>query len=71
MTGNVLDQIPQVAVQVLKHRHRAVVLRFRFPNKFDATLRHIIIVAPEIICAEEQKHSAPTLVADKSFLIIG
>ena len=65
------DQIPQIPVQILKHCDHPVGLVIRLPDKFDTNRKHLNIVTPEIIRAEEQENPATGLVADRGFLLRG
>ena len=46
MVGCELEQIPQVAVQVSKYRHGAVVGSFRFTDELDTFGDHIVLSTP-------------------------
>ena len=60
-----LDQIPQIAVEVGEHRHRAVGLVARRLPELDAALKHRRMVAGEIVRLQEQEDAAAGLVADR------
>src|SRR5688572_28985387 len=62
------DQIPQVAVQILEHRDRAVALDTWWTYKLNATLYHAVVVPPEIVGRQKEGDAATGLVADEVFL---
>lgn len=63
-----LDQVPEIAVQILEYRDHAVIGLFRFSNELDAFGSVIVIVPPEIIGPQEQEYAPSRLVADERFL---
>ena len=69
MIGGELEQIPQVPVQILEHRHSAVLCLFRLSDEFNPLGDHLVIVAPEVVGAQKEKNSPAGLVADEGFLL--
>src|SRR5690606_17527465 len=65
----VLQQVPEIAIQVLEHRYRAVGLLGWRANEVDPGSPVPLIVTPEILRLEEEKHTATSLVADHRELI--
>src|SRR5690606_32945810 len=61
----VFQRVPQVAVQVTKHRDRAVWLLRRWAYKLDTGSHKPMVVAPEVVRAQEQEDTPTRLVADQ------
>jgi hypothetical protein len=59
-----LDEIPTVAVEILKDSNSAVRLVTRRLDETHASAPHALMVAGEVIRVEEQEHSPSRLVAD-------
>ena len=59
-----LHEIPQIAVEVLEHSHRAVRRLTRLPGKDDAFGLVRIKVAPEVVGIEKQEDAATGLVSN-------
>jgi len=68
MTRSQLKQVPQVAVEVFKHSNSAVILFFRIADEPNAFVLHVLIVAPEIIGVQKQKHPSTALVSNEGAL---
>ena len=68
---NQLNQIPQVAVQVLENRDCAVGGIFRFPDEFNSQGEHMIVITPKIISLQKQEHASASLAADIFLLFTG
>src|SRR3569832_966738 len=64
-----LYQVPERAVEILEHRHRAVRSLTGLAHEFDAGSLVGVEVAPEIIGVQEQEHSPSRLVADARDLL--
>ena len=63
-----LEQIPAVAVEIFEHCDRTVVLVFWFPDEVNSHFEHSVVVPPEIVRLQEQKHSSAGLIADEWLL---
>lgn len=46
----VLDQVPQITIEVLKNRYSTIVSFFGRPDKYDAFFHHLMVISPKIIC---------------------
>ncbi len=46
-----LNQIPEVAIQVFKHRHRSVGLIDWLSDEFNPLGQHLIVITPKVIRA--------------------
>ena len=64
-----LDEIPFVAVEVAEYCDCAVRFLARLFYKRDAAGSHVMIVAPEIACFEEESNAIAGLVADVICLV--
>ena len=45
----ILHQIPQVAIQVLKHSYCAIICLFWFSLENNSLRRHLSVISPEIV----------------------
>src|SRR5688500_19873776 len=64
-----LQQIPEVAVQVLEHRHRTVRFDLRLAAELHADRDHAVVVTPEVVGIEKEEDATAGLVADRVFLL--
>src|SRR5689334_3698940 len=64
-----LDQVPEIAVEIGEHGHRAVGLEARRLAEPDAPGEHRPVVAGDIVGLEEQEEPATRLVADAACLL--
>ena len=64
-----LNEIPEVAVEVLEHGDCAIGLLGGRADEADTFGSHSVIVAPEIVGAQEQKDAPARLVADEGLLL--
>jgi hypothetical protein len=70
MFGRRLQQIPQIAPRVSKHRHGAIRL-LRWLTDEGHTLCLVgVVVALEVVCVQEQENPATGLVADATRLLM-
>jgi len=66
-----LEQVPEVAVEVLEDGDGAVGVSFRFADEGDAGGLVAGVVAPEVVGVEEEEDAAAGLGADAGFLLRG
>jgi hypothetical protein len=59
-----LQQIPQIAIEILKYGHRAVAFLDRFAHKDHAFALIHVEIAPKIIGVQKEKDAATRLIAD-------
>src|SRR5690554_2819021 len=65
----VLQQIPKVAVQILEHRHGPVRLLFRLAHEDHAGGDEAVVIAPEVICLQEQENPPAGLLTNQGDLL--
>ena len=65
-----LQQVPQIAVQILENRDRSVALDLGLTHEGHAPRKHLLIVAPEIVCIEKQEDATTRLISDPRYLIL-
>ena len=61
----ILVEIPAVTIQIFKDHNSAIFFFAWFFAKMDTFCLHLIVITPEIIGLQEQKHPTATLVANK------
>jgi len=64
-----LEQIPLVAIEVAEYNDRSIRLLAWLLFKLDIVRLHVVIVAPEVACFQEQEHSVSCLTANVSLLL--
>lgn len=64
-----LHKIPEVAIEILEDRDDTVGRFLGFPCEFNASLHQIVVVAPKVVRAQEEKDPPARLVADIAFLM--
>jgi hypothetical protein len=64
-----LQKVPEVPVEITEHSHCAVYLHLGFTDEGHAICSIRAVVAPEIICVEEERNSVARLVANSGFLL--
>ena len=64
-----LDKIPQIPIQIFKDGDCSVSSLLGFPNKVYSRRKHLLVVAPEVISAEEEEHAPSRLVPYECFLL--
>ncbi len=64
-----LDEIPQISIQIFKDSYCPVGGVLWFPNEAYSGLKHLIVVAPEVIGAEEEEDPAACLPANERGLL--
>lgn len=70
VVGIKLQQIPQVAVEVFKNGHHAVILLFGRTDELNSFFNHLVVVAPEVVGVEKEEDPTASLVADEGFLLM-
>lgn len=58
-----LQQVPQVAIQVLKNGNCPIYFFFGRPHKFDIPSSHLFVIPPEVVCEQEKENAATRLIA--------
>lgn len=71
MPSRELHQIPQIAVQILEHRHPTIIVGRRRPRPLDPGGSEGGMVAIEIVGRQEQEHPPAGLVSDIARLMLG
>ena len=64
-----LDQIPKIAIQIFENGYDPIRRIFWLPDELDACRKHLIVVTPEVICAQEKENPATGLAAYEYFLL--
>ena len=67
--GRELDQIPAVAVEIREHRDGAIRRLRWLAHEYHTLSTHCVIVAPEVVGAEEEPHPSTGLVANACRLL--
>src|SRR5580698_9277694 len=62
------QQIPQIPVQIFKHRDRSIHFFAWRSSELNSSCHHLTVVSPEVVSVQEEKHSAAGLVADSASL---
>lgn len=65
-----LDQVPEIAVEIGEHRHRAIGFVAWRLVELDAFRQHCLVVAGKIVGFEKEKDPAAGLVADAACLLL-
>ena len=68
MVGDILDQVPQIAVQIAENGDGAVFGFVGFSYELDPQFNHSIVVPPEVVSCQEKKNPSAGLVANECFL---
>ncbi len=63
------DQIPKIAIQIFENGYDPIRRIFGLPDELDACRKHLIIVTPEVIRAQEKENPATGLAADEGSLL--
>lgn len=71
MAGHELDQVPQIAVEVLPHRDPAIVVIGGRADPLDPGGGEAGVGAGEVVGGDEQEDATAGLVADVSGLVVG
>ncbi len=69
LPGLWLQEIPQIAIEILKNRHGPVRLLPGRPNELNPSCSITLVISPEIIGVQEQKNPASRLCADSGPLL--
>src|SRR6185369_3785561 len=64
------NQIPEVAVQIFKYRHRSVFLDFGLTHKVHAVAFDLLVITGKIIRFKKKKHAAAGLIANSTSLLV-